>query len=294
MTKVAFLGLGEMGGPMASHVIAAGHDVALFDPVRAAVDARLGGTARAAATPADAAVGADVVCVVVRDDAQSLESISGAHGVLESAAPGTIVLLHATVAPGTVRSLADACDARGVRFVDAGISGGATGANEGTLYVMCGGDPDAIDAARPVIDAYARHVVRFGESGAGMAAKLARNLMHYQVWVAAFESMALAEAAGLDLRAFEHLCRESGVPKLIELQLARATTVPIDPDADPDQAAWAHKTITLGWKDLDDAIALAREVDRPDVIDAAVGARERYGPSMGLDVAPERKADHAV
>ena len=294
MTKVAFLGLGEMGGPMASHVIAAGHDVALYDPVRAAIDARLTGAARAAATPADAASGAAVVCVVVRDDAQSLGSISGADGVLESAAPGSVVLLHATVAPATVRTLADACDARGVRFVDAGISGGAAGAIEGTLYVMCGGDPEAIDDARPVIDTYARHVVRFGETGAGMAAKLARNFMHYQVWVAAFEGMALAESAGIDLRAFEHLCRESGVPKLIELQLAKSTTAPIDAGDDPDRAAWALKTITLGWKDLDDAIALARDVDRADVIDAALAARQRYGLSMGLDVAPDRDGDQPV
>jgi 3-hydroxyisobutyrate dehydrogenase len=156
---------------------------------------------------------------------------------------------------------------------------------------MCGGDPEAIDDARPVIDTYARHVVRFGEVGAGMAAKLARNLMHYQVWVAAFEGMALAEAAGLDLRAFEHLCRESGVPKLIELQLAKTTTHPIDPAVDPDRAAWARKTITLGWKDLDDAIALAREAERSDVIDAATAARRRYGLSMGLDIAPDGDSD---
>src|SRR5690606_17817657 len=122
------------------------------------------------------------------------------------------------------------------------------------LYVMCGGDPETIDDARPVIDCYARHVVRFGEVGAGMAAKLARNFLHYQVWVAAYEGMALAESAGLDLRAFEHLCIESGVPKSVELQLARPTTATIDPSSDPDRAEWARKTITLGWKDLDDAI----------------------------------------
>jgi 3-hydroxyisobutyrate dehydrogenase-like beta-hydroxyacid dehydrogenase len=294
LTKVAFLGLGEMGGPMASHVIAAGHDVALYDPVPAAVEARQAGSARAAATAADATSGSEVVCVVVRDDAQSLASIAGEHGVLESAAPGTIVLLHATVAPVTVRELADACDARGVRFVDAGISGGAHGATDGTLYVMCGGDPDTIDEARPVIDTYARHVVRFGEVGAGMAAKLARNFLHYQVWVAAYEGMALAEAAGLDLRAFEHLCLESGVPKLIELQLAKPTSASLDPGQDRERAAWAHKTIALGWKDLDDAIELAREVDRSEAIDAAVSAKWRYGPSMGLDVRPDGDEPQSV
>src|SRR5690606_16139111 len=142
--------------------------------------------ARGSTSAAEAADGAEVVCVVVRDDAQALTSVMGAGGVLETAAPGTIVVLHSTVAPATVHTLDDACDTRGVRFIDAGISGGAIGANDGSLYVMCGGDPGTIAEARPVLDAYSNHVVRFGEVGAGMAAKLARNLLHYQVWVATF------------------------------------------------------------------------------------------------------------
>lgn len=284
--RVGFLGLGQMGGPMASHVIAAGHDVALYDPVPAAVEARLRGSARAAHSPADAADGAEVVCVVVRDDRQSIDAIAGAGGVLESAAPGTVVLLHATVAPATVRTVADACDARGVRFVDAGITGGTTGAEAGTLYTMCGGDPDAIDDARPVLDAYSRHVVRFGEIGAGMAAKLARNAMQYQVWVGVHEAMALAEAAGLDLRQFEHLCRESGIAELMAVQLARPTTRPVDPDADPERTRWLRHIVDLGWKDLHDAIELGTEVGLDDGLDMLRVARRRYGAAMNLPLLP--------
>jgi 3-hydroxyisobutyrate dehydrogenase-like beta-hydroxyacid dehydrogenase len=283
--RVGFLGLGEMGGPMASFVIGAGHDVALYDPVAAAVDARATDGVRIASSPAAAADGAEVVCVVVRDDAQALAAVAGPEGVLRSAAPGTIVLLHATVAPATVRSLGAACDERQVHLVDAGISGGKHGAEAGTLYVMCGGDEDAIAAARPVVDTYARHVVRFGDRGAGMAAKLARNLMHYDVFVAAHEGMALAEAAGLDLRAFEHLVRESGVPELIGFQLVKTTTAAVDPDDDPARTAWIAKTVELGWKDLDDAFALAAEVGA-DTSMAEV-ARRRYGPSMNLDRFPD-------
>jgi 3-hydroxyisobutyrate dehydrogenase len=282
MTSVAFLGLGEMGGPMASFVVAAGHRVALYDPVPAAVEARMAPNARAATSPADAATGADVIGVVVRDDAQSIAAIDGPEGVLRGASPGAIVLLHATVAPETVRALAAACATAGVRLVDAGISGGKAGAEAGTLYVMCGGDQADIDAARPIIETYARHVVRFGDQGAGMAAKLARNLMHYSVWVATYEGMALAEAAGLDLRAFEHLVRESGVADLIGLQIAKSTTAPLDPDADPAQLAWIDKTVTLGWKDLDDAFALAAEVGAP--VPMAEAARRRYAASMNYPV----------
>jgi 3-hydroxyisobutyrate dehydrogenase len=169
-------------------------------------------------------------------------------------------------------------------LVDAGISGGATGAEAATLYVMCGGDVLTIDEARPVIDTYARHVVRFGDVGAGMAAKLARNLMHYCVWVSAHEGMAVAEAAGLDLRAFEHLVRESFVPDLIGAQLAKDTTAPFDPESDPTRAEWVRKTVELGWKDLDDAFALADEVG----VETPMGriARRAYGASLNLPLAP--------
>jgi 3-hydroxyisobutyrate dehydrogenase-like beta-hydroxyacid dehydrogenase len=284
VTRVAFLGLGEMGGPMAAHVVAAGHDVVLFDPVAAAVDARSTAATRVAASPADAAAGAEVVCVVVRDDAQSIDAVDGPDGVLRRAEPGAVLLLHATVAPATVRFLVTRCRERGVHLVDAGISGGKAGAERGTLYVMCGGDADAIERARPVIDTYAAHVVRFGDNGAGMAAKLARNLMHYEVWTATHDAMAVAEAAGLDLRAFEHLVRESSVAELIGIQLAKETTAAFDPDADPARAEWVDKTIRLGWKDLDAALALIAELGGDPSM--ARVARQRYGPSMGRELFP--------
>jgi|EndMetStandDraft_8_1072994.scaffolds.fasta_scaffold132155_2 3-hydroxyisobutyrate dehydrogenase-like beta-hydroxyacid dehydrogenase len=282
--RVAVLGLGDMGGPMASHVIAAGHEVTLYDPMAEALEGRVAPGVRVADSPAAAAEGVEVVSVVVRDDAQSIESIDGPKGVLRGASPGTIVLLHATVAPATVRRLGAACDELGVRFVDAGISGGRQGAEEGTLYVMCGGDPADIEAARPVIDTFARHVVRFGPRGAGMAAKLARNLMHYQVWVATHDAMALAEAAGLDMRAFEHLVRESKVADLIGHQLARDTTAPVEAASDPARAAWIEKMVRLGWKDLEDAFALAEEVGTD--VTMGVIARHRFGPAMNLELYP--------
>jgi 3-hydroxyisobutyrate dehydrogenase-like beta-hydroxyacid dehydrogenase len=113
-----------------------------------------------------------------------------------------------------------------------------------------------------------------------MAAKLARNLTHYAVWVATHEGLALAERSGLDLRAFEHLVRESGVASLIDMQIAKDTTEPIDVTADPDHAAWLRKTVELGWKDLDDAFELAKEVGA-DVSMAEV-ARRKYAASMNF------------
>src|SRR5207237_10452872 len=97
--------------------------------------------ARVAATPAEAARDAEAICVVVRTDQQALESIAGEDGVLTGAPANAIVMLHSTVAPETVRRLHEACAAKGVRFIDAGISGGESGSLAGTLYVICGGDP---------------------------------------------------------------------------------------------------------------------------------------------------------
>jgi 3-hydroxyisobutyrate dehydrogenase-like beta-hydroxyacid dehydrogenase len=283
--RVGFLGLGQMGGSMCDHVLAAGHAVAAHDPYEPAVAPRAASGARVATSPADAARGADVVCVVVRDDAEARAAIADpATGIVAAAAAGTVVLLHSTVAPATVRELAAVCAGAGLRFVDAGISGGTQGAAAGTLYLMCGGEPAAIDAARPVLDCYADHVVRFGEVGAGMAAKLARNLAFYSVWTALHEAQVLAEAAGLDLAAFHHLCATTDLPDAIEYVLARPTAGLIDQAAEPDRAAAARHTVGLGWKDLAGALALADELD----VDLPVAAvvRRTWGPATGLPVEP--------
>jgi 3-hydroxyisobutyrate dehydrogenase-like beta-hydroxyacid dehydrogenase len=283
--RVGFLGLGQMGGSMCDHVLSAGHTVAVHDPSEPAVAPRAASGARVATSPADAASDAEVVCVVVRDDAESRIAIADAGtGVVAGASPGAVVLLHSTVAPATVRELAGVCAAAGLRFVDAGISGGAPGAAAGTLYLMCGGDPAAIDAARPVLDCYADHVVRFGDLGAGMAAKLARNLAFYSAWTALHEAQLLAEAAGLDLAAFHHLCATTDVPAVIDYVLGRSSAGLLDPAAEPDRAAAARHTIGLGWKDLAGALALAHELD-VDIPVAAV-VRRTWGPATGLPVEP--------
>ena len=283
--RVAFLGLGQMGGHMCDHVIAGGHDVTVFDPYAPAVEPRAKAGARVAATPAEAARGAEAICVVVRTDQQALDSITGADGVLAGAPANAIVMLHSTVAPDTVRRLHEACAAKGVRFIDAGISGGEPGSLAGTLYLICGGDQATIDAAKPVLECFASHVVRFGDLGAGMAAKLARNMMQYTMWVAAHEAIALAEAAGIDFDAFAHLIRETDVKNTAEFVFTRGTTALLDADRNPDAAKAARATIGLGFKDLEDAFHLADEVGADVVL--ARDARPRFGYAMGLPLTPD-------
>jgi 3-hydroxyisobutyrate dehydrogenase-like beta-hydroxyacid dehydrogenase len=286
--RVAFLGLGQMGGHMCDHVIAGGHDVTVFDPYPPAVEPRAEAGAKVAATPAAAARNADAICVVVRTDEQALESIAGPDGVLDGAPAGAIVMLHSTVAPETVRRLHQACVAKGVRFIDAGISGGESGSLAGTLYMICGGDQATIDDAKPVLQCFARHVVRFGDIGAGMAAKLARNMMQYTTWVATHEAAALARAAGIDFDAFAHLVRETDVKNTAEFVLSRGAGTLLDPDRDDAAVRGVTATVGLGFKDLKDAFLLADEVGADVAL--ARAARPRFGRAMGLDVTPDDSA----
>ncbi len=283
---VAFLGLGHLGGPVCDALIASPHDVVVCDPREEAVVPRVAAGARRADHPADAASTADVVIVFVRDDAQALDAVTGPQGVLRTARPGTIVVVHSTVAPGTVRVLHSACSAASVAFVDAGVStGGGRATNR--LYLMCGGDPAVIDALGPVVSVYAADVVRFGDVGAGMKAKLVRNAMRYALYAVQYEGFALAEAAGLDLAAMAHLYRSTfATSSDDEVVLSRPTMalrpMPADTVGDPLAAA-----VTLGWKDLDDAFELAEEVGMATPMASA--AKPLYAHALGFDVADSVK-----
>ena len=281
--SVAFCGLGDLGGPVCDALIASPHSVAAYDPRPEVLDQRIAAGARGATSPADAAVGADVIVVFVRDDAQALDVVSGPTGVLSTARAPAVVVLHSTVAPVTVRTIDTACRAAGVGFVDAGVSRGG-GRKVDRLYAMCGGNQATIDAVLPVLSVYCADVVRFGDTGAGMTAKLVRNAMRYGVWAVQYEGMALAEAAGLDLGSMAHLYRSTfGTNSDDEVVLARPTLVPVsprDPHADPDFIVRMSAAMTLGWKDLDDAYELADEFGFD--VPMARAAKPLYGPALGV------------
>jgi 3-hydroxyisobutyrate dehydrogenase-like beta-hydroxyacid dehydrogenase len=199
-------------------------------------------------------------------------------------------VLHATVAPATVRRLHAACRAAGVDFVDAGISNGG-GRGVGGLFVMCGGDPAVVDRVRPVLDVYAGEVVRFGEVGAGMTAKLIRNAVRYGFYGVLYEGMALAEAAGLDLAAVARLHRAtfatSADDDVVLDRPTMAPLVPDDPAADADVVAFRTAITTLGWKDLHGAEDLAGEVGLE--LPMARAARALLGPAFGVDLHEEER-----
>jgi len=202
MAKLAFLGLGVMGYPMAGHLQAAGHDVTVYNRTATKADAwvaEYGGAA--AATPAQAAKGAEfVLCCVGNDD--DLRSVClGKDGAFAGMEAGSIFVDHTTVSAKVTRELFATSADKGVGFVDAPVSGGQAGAENGVLSLMCGGDQAAYDQAAPVIAAYARICKRIGDSGAGQMTKMCNQIAIAGLVQGLSEALHFAQKAGLDGRA---------------------------------------------------------------------------------------------
>ncbi len=200
MATCAFIGLGNMGYPMAGHLAAAGHTVRVFNRTATTAErwsAEHGGTHHP--TPGEAATGADFafVCVGADDDVRSV--IYGDDGALTALEPGAILVDHTTASATLARELAEACAERGVGFVDAPISGGQAGAESGQLSVMCGGAAEHFERARPVIDHYAKAVTLLGPAGAGQLTKMVNQILCAGAIQGAAEALAFGEQAGLDM-----------------------------------------------------------------------------------------------
>ncbi|HEY0833479.1 MAG TPA: NAD(P)-dependent oxidoreductase [Azospirillum sp.] len=193
---VAFLGLGVMGFPMAGHLAKAGHAVTVYNRTAAKAEAwadRHGG--RAAATPAEAARGAEVVFMCVGND-DDVRQVAGA--ALEGMAPGALLVDHTTASAEVAREMAAKAAARGISFLDAPVSGGQAGAENGVLTIMVGGDPAAFATAEPLMRAYGRSVVLMGDSGAGQLTKMVNQICIAGLVQALAEGMSFARKAGLD------------------------------------------------------------------------------------------------
>lgn len=207
-TRLAFIGLGTMGAPMAAHLLHAGHHVTVFNRTAEKAQAWLAehaespeqaGRAQAAATPAEAARHARVVFTCVGNDDDLREVVSGDQGVFQTLQPGGIVVDHTTTSADVARELAAAALARDLRFIDAPVSGGNVGAINGALTVMCGGDAQAIAQVQPLLMAFARAVTHLGDSGSGQLAKMVNQICVGGVLQGLAEALAFGEKAGLDL-----------------------------------------------------------------------------------------------
>src|SRR5437867_2541899 len=206
-TRVGFIGLGNIGTPMAMNVARAGFDLMVYDlreePLKelAALGATIARSAR------EVGEHGEIIELVVVDDAQVEAVTLGEGGILNGAKPGAVIAIHSTVHPKTVRKVAELAKARGVDVIDAQVSGGERGAQAKTLCYMVGGDKALFERCRPVFATSGANIFHLGGLGAGAIAKLAHNLIVYVNMLAASEGMRLAEKAGLDPQALQEVVR---------------------------------------------------------------------------------------
>ncbi|MEL6209348.1 MAG: NAD(P)-dependent oxidoreductase, partial [Pseudomonadota bacterium] len=202
MATCAFLGLGVMGGPMAGHLVTAGHDVTVYNRTTAKAEAWAqahGG--KAAATPAAAADGAEIVFACVGNDDDLRSVCVGETGAFAGMASGSLFVDHTTVSAKVTAELAAVASEKGLGFVDAPVSGGQAGAENGKLSIMCGGDEAQYARAEPVMAAYAKICRRMGGTGAGQMTKMANQIAIAGLVQGLSEALHFSEKAGLDGRA---------------------------------------------------------------------------------------------
>lgn len=271
---LGFVGLGNIGKPMALRLAAWPGGLTVYDVSPDPLAALGAAGATVAGSVAELAASCDLVCVMVRDDAQVLEVVGD---LLEHGRPGLTVAVHSTVSPDLPATLAERAAARGMHVVDAPVSGGAMGAADGTLAILVGGDDDAFAACAEPFALMGSEVVHCGRAGSGTAAKLARNLLHFVAFTAAGEAQRLAEAAGIDLVALGRVVRHTdaitGGPGAI---MHRPTTAPVAPDD-----GWfgiLDHVRSLGEKDLDHAIELAGRLG----VDVPLARHARGGLAAAL------------
>ncbi|MFE3799108.1 NAD(P)-dependent oxidoreductase [Nocardia tengchongensis] len=279
--SIGFIGLGNMGAPMAQRLVDWPGGLVVCDMRADALQPFTDAGATAAATAADLAERCRVISVVVLDDEQVRTVVTGPDGLLRTAKPGTVIAVHSTISDRTAVELGAECAAHGVEFVDAPISGGAPAALKGALAVMVGGSAAAFEAVREPFGRFGSLVIHAGEVGSGTRMKLARNLLHFVAFTAASEAQRLAEAAGLDISALGKVVRHSdshtGGPGAIML---RKTTAPVE--ADDFWFPILGHVRDLGEKDLSLALDLAGRLD----LDLPLARQALHNLGDGLGVGP--------
>ncbi len=281
MTHLGYVGLGNIGGPMAAQLATGSNPLTVFDLDATAVAKLVDAGATAANSLPDLARAVDIISICVVNDAQ-VRTVVG--DLLTTAASGTVIAIHSTISPETAVELAQAAAKQGVVILDAPISGGAQGATEGRLAIMVGGPREAYQRLKEPFAPVSNMLVHAGdEVGSGTRMKLARNLLHFISFAATTEASRLAEAAGIDLgklgRVVRHTDAITGGAGAIML---RDTTAPIDHD-DFWFGVFTHVR-DLGEKDL----TLATELGNQLGVDLPLGTTALANLAQWLGVPHER------
>jgi 3-hydroxyisobutyrate dehydrogenase len=249
--KLGFIGIGLMGKPMTLRLLAAGHEVTVWNRSPEKLDEVLAKGARRADSPAALARAADIVMMCVTDQKAAEEVLFKKNGVIEGASPGKLVVDFSSIAPASAREFAARLEAKGIGLVDAPVSGGVAGAEQGTLAIMAGGRAEHIECARPAAMHLAARFTRMGDSGAGQVAKLCNQAIVGSLIAVIAEAIRLAEAAGVDSKMLPEALK-GGFADSLPLQIfgARMAARRFDP---PLAAA------ATMLKDLQNAAAVAGE-----------------------------------
>ena len=276
-SRLGYVGLGNIGGPMAGRLAKWQGGLTVFDLSPDAVVKVVDQGARAASSLSELAASSDIIGICVRDDAQVRTVVTG---LLESAAPGTILTVHSTIGPETAVDLAAVCAEREVTLLDAPISGGAPGAEQGRLAVMVGGPRDAYVRLKKPFALTSDMLVHAGDDvGAGTKMKLARNLLHFISFAATAEASRLAQAAGIDVAKLGKVVRHTdAITGGAGAIMLRDTTAPIEPD-DFWYGVFTHVR-ELGEKDLSLALTLGESLD----VELPLGTQALADLATGLGV----------
>ncbi len=209
MSRIAFIGLGNMGSPMAQNLLKAGHELVVFDLVQDAVKRLTDAGARGARSARECVEGAEIVVSMLPASRHVEELYLGDEGLLAVLNAGTLVVECSTIAPESARKVAAAARDAGIRMIDAPVSGGTGGAIAGTLTFIVGGDASDVEAARPVLENMGRNIFHAGASGAGQVAKICNNMLLGILMAGTSEALALGVANGLDPKVLSDIIAKS-------------------------------------------------------------------------------------
>jgi 3-hydroxyisobutyrate dehydrogenase len=271
---VGFIGLGNMGAPMAGRLLDAGYPLVVHDMRAAAAAPLLARGARAAASPAEVGAAAATVITILPTSREVRQVLLGPKGLLDALRPGSLVLEMTSADPSATRELAGEVAARGSALVDAPVSGGVRGATEGTLAIMVGGDPALLERARPLLASLGQNIFHAGPVGAGHAIKLVNNMCSGGILALTIEAVAVAARSGVDpARAVEIIQASSGRSNASDYKFPRFIL------SGGFDAGFA---IRLMMKDLDGYGRLAQEAGVPSPVARAAAEIYRLAMARGM------------
>jgi 3-hydroxyisobutyrate dehydrogenase-like beta-hydroxyacid dehydrogenase len=257
-TRVGYIGLGDMGGAMASHLAPKGFDARVYDLDPEKVEELVAAGAKAASSCREVGEHAEVLSVCVPGDPHVAAVLLGEDGALAGMARGSLVAIHSTVQPATIERMAAAGRERGVDVIDVCVTGGRAVAEKGELTLLIGGEAAALEKARPVLEAYGTTLLHAGPLGSGAKLKLAVNLLTYVNWAAAAESFRLAKASGLDTETFLQAVISNGQLSEMQQRFIAGQKLPDEAAAGDAYQSFVKIQMYNAEKDLAHALELGR------------------------------------